>query len=308
MEISEICILDIRICMNWQNLTFDWNQIRAFLVTAEEGSLSAAAKALGLTQPTLSRQVSALEAALGVTLFERVGRKLVLTETGITLLDHVREMGAAANRFALCASGRSQAVEGRVTITATDMVSSYVLPAILADLARSAPGIDVTIVAANDIRDLQRGEADIALRNAAPTEPNLIARALRPARAFCCAAQPYIDTHGPLNTMEDLKGATWVGYGAPEQMVAALQTFGLELRPEQVKYTCEMGVVVWELAKQGLGVTIMADEAHLDTLGLARVAHDFPDIQIPLYLISHSELRNSRRISVVWDALVAALG
>ena len=72
--------------MNWQSVTFDWNRARAFLVTAEEGSLSAAARALGLTQPTLGRQVSALEAELGVTLFERVGRSLELTQSGQELL------------------------------------------------------------------------------------------------------------------------------------------------------------------------------------------------------------------------------
>ena len=95
---------------------FDWNQAKAFLVTAEEGSLSAAARELGLTQPTLSRQVFAIEQALGVTLFERVGKSLVLTASGIELLEHVREMGESARRVSLAASGRAQAIEGKVFI------------------------------------------------------------------------------------------------------------------------------------------------------------------------------------------------
>ena len=89
-------------------MAFDWNRARAFLATAEEGSLSAAARALGLTQPTLGRQVAALEEELGIVLFERVGRSLALTQSGIELLDHVRAMGEAANRISLTASGRSQ--------------------------------------------------------------------------------------------------------------------------------------------------------------------------------------------------------
>jgi len=100
--------------MNWQSVSFDWNQARAFLVTAEQGSLSAAARALGLTQPTLGRQVAALEEKLGVTLFERGRRSLFLTQSGLELLDHVRMMGDAAGRISLTASGQSQAIEGLV--------------------------------------------------------------------------------------------------------------------------------------------------------------------------------------------------
>jgi DNA-binding transcriptional LysR family regulator len=111
--------------MNWNAVSFDWNQVRAFLATVEEGSLSAAARALNQTQPTLSRQVTALERDLGVTLFERGPRTMALTDTGIELLDHVRAMGEAAARLSLSASGQSQAIEGQVSITATDMTATY---------------------------------------------------------------------------------------------------------------------------------------------------------------------------------------
>ena len=119
--------------MKWDPVLFDWNQARAFLATAEEGSLSAAARALRQTQPTLSRQVTALEQDLGVTLFERVGRSLELTQAGIELLDHFRAMGDAARRISLTASGQSQAIEGHVRITAT-------LPSLLANIAETVAG------------------------------------------------------------------------------------------------------------------------------------------------------------------------
>src|SRR6187397_415258 len=104
--------------MDWRSSKFDWNRARAFLVTAEEGSLSAAARALRMTQPTLGRQVRALEEELGIALFERVGRGLTLTASGLELLDHVRGMGESANRVALSASGQSQTIEGPICITA----------------------------------------------------------------------------------------------------------------------------------------------------------------------------------------------
>ncbi len=294
--------------MNWQSIRFDWNQVRAFLVTAEEGSLSAAARELRLTQPTLSRQVAALEQELGVTLFERAGRALILTETGLALLEHVRAMGEAANRVSLAASGQSEAVEGKVTITATDMASTYILPDILLKLAERAPGISIDIVASNDVRDLQRREADIALRNAPPTEPDLIARRLRPSVGCFATARSYLDRHGPIETVEELQQADWIAYSDPVNMAKTMQeNLGIDIAPDRFRYSCDLGVAVWELVRTGLGVTVMTDEMILDQFGLVRLLPDFPDIPIPLFLITHSELRTSRRIRVVFDLLAEEL-
>ena len=145
----------MQICMNWLSVSFDWNQARAFLATAEEGSLSAAARALGQTQPTIGRQVAALEEDLGVTLFERVGRSLALTQSGLELLDHFRAMGDAASRISLTASGQSQAIEGQVSITATPVLATYRLPAILKRLRDEAPGIVIEIIASHSSRALE---------------------------------------------------------------------------------------------------------------------------------------------------------
>lgn len=105
----------MRGCMDWRAVRFDWNRARAFLVTAEEGSFSAAARALGMAQPTLGRQVAGLEEELGVTLFERVGSTLELTSAGLDLLEQVRAMGEAAMRASLVATGRAEAIEGTVS-------------------------------------------------------------------------------------------------------------------------------------------------------------------------------------------------
>ena len=153
----------IRIPMNWQAISFDWNQVRAFLATAEEGSLSAAARALGQTQPTLSRQITALEDALGVTLFQRGHRSTDLTQSGIELLEHVRAMGEAASRISLTASGQASTVDGQVTITSTDTMAAVFLPKILRKLREQAPNISIEIIAASEIRDLRKREADLKI-------------------------------------------------------------------------------------------------------------------------------------------------
>ena len=118
--IADACVCNMQYCMVWKNAAFDWNLARAFLVTAEEGSFSGAARALGLAQPTLGRQVTAFEAELGVALFERVGHRLILTTAGLELLEEVRAMGDAATRLSLAAAGRTQALVGIVRIAASE--------------------------------------------------------------------------------------------------------------------------------------------------------------------------------------------
>ena len=128
MRIDQFLYFDMHICMDWRSIKFDWNKARAFLVTAEEGSLSAAARALGMAQPTLGRQVDGLEQELGIILFERVGRGLTLTPSGLELLDHVRDMGEAAGRVSLTALGQSQALEGTICISASETYAAVLLP------------------------------------------------------------------------------------------------------------------------------------------------------------------------------------
>lgn len=156
--------------MDWRSIKFDWNRARAFLVTAEEGSLAAAARALDMTQPTLGRQVAALEQELGVDLFNRRGRGLELTPNGLKLVDHVRAMGDAANRFSLSATGKSDIIEGSICITSTELLSTFVLPPMIQKLRQSEPGIEVEIISTNDETNLYRREADIAIRSFRPSQ------------------------------------------------------------------------------------------------------------------------------------------
>ena len=189
----------------------DWNQLRAFLETAETGSLSAAARKLGLTQPTLSRQVAAIERRLGVTLFERAGKSMVLTATGVDLLEHVRAMGTAAEAMALAATGRSQKVEGIVSVSASDMVATHLLPRLVRRIRQEVPGIAIEVIATNAISDLQRREADIAIRHINPDRPDLIARLIRQANASFYASQDWVETHGHPRNAQDAARLLFVG-------------------------------------------------------------------------------------------------
>lgn len=170
--------------MDWRSIRFDWNRARAFLVTAEEGSLSAAARALGMAQPTLSRQVAALEHELRVTLFERVSRGLELTHSGRELLEHARSMGDAARRVARSASGEASPLHGTIAISASEVVAVFVLPPIVAYLRQEHPGVEVRLVSAN---------ADIAVASEAPSDASQLSQRVRDLRSRYYAAPSYLE-------------------------------------------------------------------------------------------------------------------
>jgi DNA-binding transcriptional LysR family regulator len=293
--------------MNWQSVSFDWNQARAFLATVEEGSLSAAARALGLTQPTLGRQVAALEAQLDIVLFERVGRSLVLTQSGIELLDHVRAMCEAANRISLTASGQSQTIEGRVRITASDVMSAHILPPALKRLREIAPLVEIDVVAANDIRDLQLREADIAIRHVRPEQPDLIARLVNEATAHFYASKSYLDQHGRPGSFDELSDQDFIGFGNNDRMIEILNPLGLSLTPKNFRVGSESGVVAWEMARNGLGIIVMSDVVAAGAPGIERVLPDMEPIVFPIWLAAHRELHTSRRIRLVFDLLAEFL-
>ena len=129
--------------MNWRHIGFDWNHARAFLATAEEGSFSAAARALGVAQPTIGRQIAALEEELGVDLFERVGRAVRPTSVGLDLAEHVRAMRAGAERVALTAAGQAMSLEGAVSIAASEVIAAYLLPPIFARARAAHPALEI---------------------------------------------------------------------------------------------------------------------------------------------------------------------
>ena len=286
----------------------DWNQLKAFLETAETGSLSAAARKLGLTQPTLSRQVAAIEQRLGVTLFERVGKSMALTPTGLDLLEHARAMGSAAEVLGLVATGRSQAVGGVVSVSATDAVAAYLLPPLVRRLREQEPGILIEVISSNALSDLLRREADIAIRHVKPEQPELIARLVREATAGFYASEGWVKAHGHPRTAEQAATLPFVGSDRSGQLLAYLKHHGLPLTEANFSCYADHSVPHWALVQQGMGIGVVGDDMVRDTPGIVRVLDDVPPVRFPIWLVTHRELRTSRRIRVVFEALAQGLG
>ena len=297
----------MHICMDWRSVKFDWNKARAFLVTAEEGSLSAAARALGMAQPTLGRQVDGLEQELGIVLFERVGRGLTLTPSGLELLDHVRNMGEAAGRVSMTALGQSQALEGTICISASETYAVVLLPPIIAKLRIMEPGIQVEIVVTNHASDLRRREADIAIRNFRPTEPDLIAKKIGDADAVLYATPDYVEKIGNPTKPYDLRHAEFVNMDHGGMMLKGLNTLGLGLTEANFPLLTESYLVMWELVRQRAAIGIL--DAHIGDVDpvVRRVLPDLEPLVFPIWLVSHRELTTSRRIRRVFDFLAEEL-
>ena len=285
----------------------DWNQARAFCITAETGSLSAAARQLGLTQPTLSRQVVALEAALGVALFERIGKRLILTDAGLNLVEHARAMTTAAEAMALVAAGTSKEIAGRVTISATEAVSAYLLPNLVARIRQKAPQITLAIAASDSISDLRRREADIAIRHVRPAEPELIARRVGEMTAHFYAADSWIAKNGRPASVAELAAAELLGFEPVSQFSAHLQAAGIDIAAERFRIVSDNSIVLWEMVRQGVGICMMLREIAELMPGISRLVPDLPGTPVPVWLVSHRELHTSRRVRLVFDILADEL-
>ena len=290
--------------MNWRSIQFDWNRARAFLVTAEEGSYSAAAKALGMSQPTLGRQVSALEKELGVALFEKVGKGLSLTPSGQELLEHVRQMANAASDFSLAATGQSHSIEGSICISASEAMAAYVLAPLMKKLRLHAPGLQVEIIASNQASDLRKREADIAIRNFKPDHAELITRKLENARAHLYATPDYIQKlPAPINK-EALQYADFVGFTNNAPILEALQHAAIPITESNFPLITENHLVHWEIVKSGAAIGIMSELIGDQEPLVNRVLPDMEPFIFETWLVVHREVRTNRKVRLVFDFLI----
>jgi len=289
--------------MNWDAISFDWNHIRAFLATVEHGSLSGAARALRQTQPTLSRQISMLEEALQLTLFERGTRAMRLTDAGTELLTHVRGMADFATQISRVAAGQNQAIEGTVRITSSDAMAAYALPRCLISLRRMHPGISIELVPSNEMSDLTRRDADIAIRHVRPKQPDLIAKRLADIEIGLFASQSYLDELGPMNAPDDFSRANFIGYQNPERLVPQVSAMGIPVTKKNFGITTTSGSTMYELVRDGAGIAFLPIVVAEGRLGLRRILPDAPTFSMETWLVTHREIQTSRRIRLTFDHL-----
>ena len=300
--------MGMHICMNWESVNFDWNHARAFYVTVQEGSLSAAAKALGVTQPTLSRQVAALEAEIEITLFERVGQRLVLTDSGSKLVEHVSAMSEAAFQFSLTASAQSQRLEGSVVISASQLDAAFRLPKIIAALHREEPLINIEVIVTNEPSDLLRREADIAIRNFHPKQHELIAKKLGSEAIRLYGTAAYLEKLPSSSDALDLNAVQIIGFDSTNMVTDMLNEKGWQLNQNNFQLLTSFQLLQLQLCKEDLGLVFFPEDMGDADPDLVRAfKHAEPIMTLPVWLVCHQELRTSLRVRRVFEFIADRL-
>ena len=284
----------------------DWTLLRSFLAVAETGSLSAAARELGLSQPTLGRHIAEIEAGLNLTLFTRAARGLALSVAGTALLPHATAMKEAAQALSLAAAGRDADMSGTVRITASQIMATYVLPPMLADLRMRAPQIEIELVPSDTTENLLFREADIAVRMYRPVQLDLITRHLVDLPLGLYAAKTYLDRVGRPETPDAVLALDIIGFDRSDQMLRMLGGMGIPRTRTDFPVRCDDQVVYWNRVRAGCGLggmqCLVGDADPL----VERVAPFVALPSLPVWLTAPEALRQTPRIRRVFDHLAVA--
>ncbi|MCA0011431.1 LysR family transcriptional regulator [Mesorhizobium sp. B292B1B] len=281
----------------------DWNLIKSFVTVAETGSLSAAARKLSASQPTLGRHISELEQALGVILFRRGRSGYAMTEAGATLFERGKAVSEQASAFSLLALGSVEAIEGTVRIAASEVVAAYVLPDMMARLGIEEPGIEVEIVASNQVENLLRRDADIAIRMVKPAQNELVARKVCDIALCACAALAYLDRCGRPRQPADLLDHALIGFDRSDEMIRGFTHFGIPVTRNSFRFRADNQIVLWEAVRAGNGIGLGQEPlAERDPL-VEKVLPALPLPSLPVWLAMHRDVRTSVRIRRVADFL-----
>ncbi|TAN09549.1 MAG: LysR family transcriptional regulator [Rhizobiaceae bacterium] len=282
----------------------DWNLIKAFLAVARTGSLSAAARTLGASQPTLGRHVAELEAVTGLTLFRRGRAGYELTESGIALMERAEEVADRATAFSRLALGQAtETVSGTVRIAASEIVSAYVLPEMLQRLLHEEPSIEIELVASNRVENLLRRDADIAIRMVEPAQLDLVARHITDIPLVTCATKAYLDEHGVPRTLADLAGHELAGFDRDTDIIAAFRHYGFPVDRHAFRFRCDNQIALWEAVRAGNGIGFGQEPLARRDPAIGIVLPELKLPRLPLWLAMHRDVRTSARIRRVADFL-----
>lgn len=283
-----------------------WDFYRTFLAVMEQGSLSAAARELGLTQPTVGRHIDALEQSAGAELFIRTPQGLLPTEAADELRPYAETMAASAAALLRAASGRRTAVSGTVRISASEMVGVEVLPPMLAALQERHPALVIELSTSDTIADLLKQEADIAVRMAEPAQAALIAQRIGAILLGFHAHKRYLEKHGTPETIAGLGGHRIIGFDRETAFIHAVRKRAPLLGDHAFTFKADSNLAQMAAIRAGLGIGVCQ---------IALAARDpdlvllFPEITFPLHtwVVMHENMKSSPRCRATFDALVEGL-
>jgi DNA-binding transcriptional LysR family regulator len=292
--------------MNKSN--FNWALIQSFLATMEHGSLMGAARATGVSQPTLGRHIAELESQLNLLLFERTGRGLQPTSHALALAEAARAMHAGAADFSRLALGAGQSVQGNVRLSASQPVAFHLLPPILARMRQALPQVSVELVVNNSVSNLLLREADIALRMVRPEQSSLIARQIGQVRVRAFASRDYLQRRGTPQVPKDLEQHDLIAGDTNTEIQQGFEAMGYPVSELHFGLRTDDLNVQWAAVRAGLGICFMGEYHSASDPNIAAVLPMIALPVLPVWLTVHRELRTSARIRAVYDFLADEVG
>jgi DNA-binding transcriptional LysR family regulator len=285
----------------------NWDELRTFVEVARDGSLSGAARRLGLTQPTVGRHIDALEAALGSTLFTRSPRGLTPTPAALALGPHAEAMAAAAAALGRAASGEAAADRGAVRVTASDVVGCEVLPPILATFHAEHPGIAIELALTNRNEDLARRDADIAVRMVRPTQSGLVARRIGSSRIRLYAHRDYLARFGEPRSLADLANHCVIGFDRDDRSFRGAGDFAQRLTREDFGFRSDSDLAQLAALRAGAGIGGCQENIARRTPELVAVLPNAIQYGLEVWLVMHEGLKGTRRVRLLFDHLAMGL-
>jgi DNA-binding transcriptional LysR family regulator len=287
--------------------SFDWALMPSFLAVLDAGSLLGAAKRLKQSQPTLGRHVAMLESQLGAALFERTGRGLAPTEIAQRIATYARGMQDSADALQRSLSASAQVLTGSVRITTSQTAAAHLLPSILLKMRRELPEIQIEVVATNEVKNLLRREADIAVRMVRPDQDSLIARKIAQIGIGAYAHASYLKRRGVPKNPADLLNHELIGYDQDVTILRGFRAFGESVTREHFAFRCDDHNVHWEALRAGLGVAFVSHYLASTDGKVKRVVPQLRIPDLPVWLTTHREIHGNPRIRRVFDFLAQSI-
>jgi len=284
----------------------DWERQRAFLAVMTEGSLSAAARRIGVAQPTVRRRIAELEAETGAPLFTRTPSGLLPTERAQMLAEHARAMALAADAFARSASAEASEVAGRVRVSASEVIAVEVLPPILAALMSRHRRLVIELSPSNRAEDVLRREADVAVRMVRPRQEALLAQRIGVVPLGLHAHPAYLAAHGTPRSLDALRGHALIGVERDTSVLRALQAQDFPIERDDFAFRSDSDLAQLAAIRAGLGIGVCQVGIGVRE-GLVRLVPDAFGFDLETWVVCHEDLRNLARVRAVFDALVAGL-
>jgi DNA-binding transcriptional LysR family regulator len=284
-----------------------WDELRTFFEVVRDGSLSGAARRLGLTQPTVGRHIDALEEALGLTLFTRSPRGLTPTPAAVALAPHGEAMAAAAAALARTASSEAALDRGAVRVTASEIIGNEVLPSIFAGFHAKHPGVAIELAVTNRNEDLARGDADIAVRMVRPTQSGLVARRIGSARIGLYAHRDYCAKFGTPRSLADLPRHCVIGFDRDSRTFRSAGAIARELTRADFGFRCDSDTAQLAALRAGVGVGGCQEGVARRSKDLIPILPGAFQMALEVWLVMHRDLRSTPRVRLMFDWLAQGL-